>query len=152
MNLENIMSKKIIAVSINDKVTEACELMKKYNIGFLPVEQNKHIIGVITDRDIACNCGCNHMDQDVKIENYMTNNVITIDVTKTPDEALQVMKKEKVKRLLVCEGEKIIGTLSLSDLLHSDIDPRNFLETVQGIWEPHNHTNDIEPEIDEFYL
>lgn len=150
MNIENIMSKKIITVNIKEKISEVSEILKKYNIGFIPVEQNKHIIGVITDRDIACSI--HNIDENTKVETIMTNNVISIDKNKTIEEALELMKKEKIKRLLITNDEKIVGILSLSDILETNIKQEKIIETIKTIWKIQDNHTDTNPEVDQFYL
>lgn len=150
MNIENIMSKKIITVNIKEKISEVSEIIKKYNIGFIPVEQNKHIIGVITDRDIACSI--HNIDENTKVETIMTNNVISIDKNKTIEEALELMKKEKIKRLLITNDEKIVGILSLSDILETNIKQEKIIETIKTIWKIQDNHTDTNPEVDQFYL
>ena len=97
MKIEDIMSKDLIIGELNQKVSEIAELMKKYDIGFIPIAQNKHIIGVVTDRDIICNTFSGELDNEAKIERYMTNNVISIDVNDTIENALKAMGKENGK-------------------------------------------------------
>ena len=127
MKIEDVMSRDLIIGSINQKVSEIAELMKKYDIGFIPIEQNKHIIGVVTDRDIVCSTFSAELDSDAKIERYMTNNVISIDKDDSLENALKTMGQEKVKRLIVSDHEKVVGILSLSDIITTDIDEKKFI-------------------------
>lgn len=152
MKIETIMSKDLIIGEINQKVSEIAELMKQYDIGFIPIAQKKHLIGVVTDRDIICSTFSSELDADAKIERYMTNNVISIDLNDTIENAIQVMGKEKVKRLIVSNGEKVVGILSLSDIITSDIDPELFMKELKKIWTIHKNIDSFHTEIDEFYL
>lgn len=152
MKIEDIMSRDLIIGSINQKVSEIAELMKKYDIGFIPIEQNKHIIGVVTDRDIVCSTFSAELDSDAKIERYMTNNVISIDKDDSIENALKIMGQEKVKRLIVSDHEKVVGILSLSDIITTDIDEKKFITELKKIWTIHKNIDSFHTEIDEFYL
>lgn len=152
MKIETIMSRDLIIGDLTQKVSEIAELMKKYDIGFIPIAQNKHIIGVVTDRDIVCSTFINQLDGNSKIENYMTNNVISIKVEDSIENALKLMGKEKVKRLIVSDHEKVVGILSLSDIITTDIDEKTFLTELKKIWSIHKNIDNFHTEIDEFYL
>lgn len=152
MNIETIMSRDLIIGSVNQKVSDIADLMKKYDIGFIPIEQNKHLIGVVTDRDIICSTFSNELDCDSKIEKYMTHNVISIDVEETVENALQLMGKEKIKRLIVSKKDKVVGILSLSDIITADIDPTLFVTELKKIWTIHKNMDNFHTEVDEFYL
>ena len=64
MNIENIMSKNIIVGSVTNTLEENSTLMKKYDIGFLPIKDQKNIVGVITDRDIVVSAISNKCSQN----------------------------------------------------------------------------------------
>lgn len=152
MKIEDVMSRDLIIGSINQKVSEIAELMKKYDIGFIPIEQNKHIIGVVTDRDIICSTFSAELDSDAKIERYMTNNVIAIDKDDSLENALKAMGQEKVKRLIVSDHEKVVGILSLSDIITTDIDEKKLITELKKIWAIHKNIDSFHTEVDEFYL
>lgn len=152
MKIEDIMSRDLIVGSINQKVSEIAELMKKYDIGFIPIEQNKHIIGVVTDRDIVCSTFSAELDSEAKIERYMTNNVISIDKDDSIESALKTMGQEKIKRLIVSDHEKVVGILSLSDIITTDIDEKKFITELKKIWSIHKNIDSFHTEVDEFYL
>ncbi len=152
MKIEDVMSRDLIIGSINQKVSEIAELMKKYDIGFIPIEQNKHIIGVVTDRDIVCSTFSAELDSEAKIERYMTNNVISIDKDDSIENALKIMGQEKVKRLIVSDHEKVVGILSLSDIITTDTDEKKFITELKKIWAIHKNIDSFHTEVDEFYL
>lgn len=152
MKIEEIMSKDLIIGEVTQKVSEIAELMKKYDIGFIPIAQNKHLIGVVTDRDIICSTFSGELDNNAKIDRYMTNDVISIDVDDTIENALKIMGQNKIKRLIVSNHEKVVGILSLSDIITSDVDEKKFLTELKKIWTIHKNIDSFHTEIDEFYL
>ena len=101
MRIKNILRRGIIVADINTSIYDVANLMKKHNIGFLPITSNNKIMGVITDRDIVINCVANNCENDQKIEDYINKSVISIDHNREIDEALDLMKKNKIKRNLV---------------------------------------------------
>ena len=143
------MSKKIISGTKNSSIKDISLLMKKYNIGFIPIKDKGKWIGVVTDRDI-CLAISNIKSVDDSIVPYMSKNLICIDINSDILNALKIMSKEKVKRLLVKENDNIVGVLSLSDMLmytNNDV-----LTTIKTIFYIHDNNGLESAEIDEFYL
>jgi len=142
--MKNIMCENVIVMDINSSIEEVCDTMKKYDIGFLPISDNNKIVGVITDRDIVVKIIAN---KDNKIKGYLSK-PISIDINENLDDALNLMKKQKIKRLLVSDSNKLVGVISLSDLL-GKIDTN---EAVKEIFEINRNTDTYITKIDEFYL
>ena len=126
--------------------------MKKYNIGFIPIEKNKKIIGVITDRDIVINIISNKVNNNSSIESYVNSNIIHIEENSSIDECLNIMKENKVKRLIIVNKEKIVGVISLSDILNCYDDLDKVTEVAKVIWSTTKSDDNYKTEIDEFYL
>lgn len=145
MKVKDVMSKKLIVCKENN-IYKGANLMKKYDIGFLPIVSEKKILGIVTDRDIVVNSIYNHDD---------TFNVIHdikyIDEGATLEQACEIMKENKVKRLLVANENKVAGVISLSDIV-SHIDNDTFVNTFKAIYEIDKNEHDYDVEIDEFYL
>ena len=147
MKIENIMTKKIISCKSYASIYEISKKMKQYNIGFMPIIDNT-IKGVITDRDIVTKCLYNH-DSEVKL--YINNPIICVDADDELDKALDLMKENKVKRLIVTKEKEIVGILSLSDILNH-YDNNKLIDTIKTIYELKDNSLNNNPEVDEFYL
>lgn len=145
--IKDIMSKKIISCKSNSTIYDVAKLMKKYNIGFIPVIDDK-LLGVITDRDIVIKCLFNN---DTNIKSYINTNIICIDENEEIKSALKLMSKNKIKRLIVTNKKEIVGILSLSDILNSNLD-NEIINTIKSIYEIKDNKLNINSEIDEYYL
>lgn len=145
-----IMSKKIIFGDINDSIKDISGLMKTNNIGFIPIKEKDKYIGVITDRDICLSIPTISNIND-SVKSYITSNLFYIDTDSTIDDALNMMSKKKVKRLLVKEKDNIVGILSLSDILNYT-NNKNILGSIKTIFYIHDNNQSSIAEIDEFYL
>lgn len=152
MNLELIMTKNIIVGKIDSSITEISNLMKKYDIGFLPIVDNNKIKGVITDRDIVTEALVNTNDLNKSIENYITTNIVTVDINKNIDDVLNIMGENKIKRIIINDNDKMVGIISLSDIINSKYNNDLIIKTLQKIDEIKNNTDTYKVEIDEFYL
>ena len=150
LRIKEILKKGIISADINTSIYDAANLMKKHNIGFLPAINNNKVVGVITDRDIVINAVANNCDCDQKIEDYINKNIVKIDYDREITDALDLMKEQKIKRILIVNGEKFIGVLSLSDII--EVNEKEVLETIKTIWQIEDKSRLKDAEIDEFYL
>lgn len=152
MKIENIMSKNLVIANAYDSIKDISILMKKYDIGFIPLSKENIITGVITDRDLVINALYNGAKEKDSVIKYMNKNIIAIDMSESIEYALETMAKEQIKRLLIKETEenKIVGILSLSDIINNT--NINVSETLKSIWTIHKNTDEYQTEIDEFYL
>jgi len=150
--VQDIMTKKIIYIKSDDTIANTSKKMLEFDIGFLPVEKNKKIIGVITDRDIATKVFSNTKSLDVKIEDYISKNIITINKESKLEEALFIMSKNKIKRLIVLDDRLVVGIISLSDILNDFNNNELLIKTLKNIFSINKNTDKYKTEIDEFYL
>lgn len=152
MEINMMMSKDLIIGKISDSFYDIASMMKKYDIGFMPISSRNKIVGVITDRDIVVNAVSNNIDVDDKIESYITKRIIYVNNDDSVETVLKVMSQEKVKRLLIVENKKIVGILSLSDIINHNVDNIKIIETLKSIWQINKNDDTYRTEIDEFYL
>ena len=151
MTVKDIMNKNIICVDKYEKVWEVAQKMKKYNIGFLPVIDSSKLIGVITDRDIVINSIANNNDKNKTIENYINKNIISINIEESIKNALNLMSQTKIKRLIVTNDKQVVGIVSLSDILTTNLDSE-ILKTIRSIWIQNDNHQEKDVQIDDFYL
>ena len=143
MDIEKVMTKGIIVCHINDDIREIANIMKKYDVGFLPIIDNNKIIGTVTDRDLIVN------EFNDIINKH--NSLITVNYAQDVYEALGIMGKNKVKRLIVTKDNKAIGIVSLSDLVNYTTKDK-FTETFKQIYEIDKNNHYFNTDIDDFYL
>lgn len=150
MKAKDIMSKNLIVVKENTCICEVAKLMKEKDIGFIPISSENKITGVITDRDIVCNALANKCDINKEIKEYMTKKVISVNINDNISKILNVMRKNKIKRVLVTNNDKIVGIVSFSDILNNN--EFEILNTLKEIWSIKRNSDYYPTEIDEFYL
>ena len=148
--IREIMTYKIISANIDDTFKDISILMKRNNIGFIPIKNDGEYIGAITDRDICLAIATINNINDC-IKSYVSNNIIFIDINSDIDNALKTMGSYKVKRLFVKEKDNIVGILSLSDILNYT-NNKHIINTCKTIFYIHNNNQSKITEIDEFYL
>lgn len=148
MRVEHVMSKDVIAVDKNTPLNEIALIMKENDIGFLPIYENKKIVGIITDRDIVTRILANN---DNYLKDYYNKDILSIDYDEDISKALSLMNEHKVKRLLVTKGKKVIGVLSLSDIF-SYVKEDDLLKAIKSIWSIYRNTDKYITKIEKFEL
>lgn len=121
MQVKDCMSKNICYCNTEDLVASAAKLMCENHIGCIPVCNNEqNVVGIITDRDIILrSIAC---DKDVKqtpVTEIMTTSVCCCNTDSDIQEATKMMKDLQVRRLPVLENNKIVGMLSIGDLVNA---------------------------------
>jgi predicted transcriptional regulator len=112
------MVPRVITVKKEATVEEAVELMNKYEIGCLVVVGNGMPVGIITERDLLKRVlpkseGLRNM----KVMEIMSKPLISVEPKVQIEEAAKLMFQKKIKKLPVVEKGKLVGLVSLTDLL-----------------------------------
>lgn len=151
MELKNYISKNLIVGNIDNTIFEIGKIMRDFNIGFLPIAEGSKIVGVITDRDIVVNCIANNELKSNAVKDYITKNIISIDISKSIESALNLMGGNKVKRLLVTNNNKLIGIISMADIINNYNNKELIIKNLKDIFEiiVDNYFN---PKVYDFYL
>jgi CBS domain-containing protein len=119
MRVQDIMSEAVKSCRPETNLAEAASIMWEGDCGILPViGDGGKVIGMITDRDLAMAAGTtNRIPSDIQVGEAMSRDLHDC----TPDDdihaALETMRKGKVRRLPVVNGDGVIeGVLSLNDV------------------------------------
>lgn len=140
MKCKDIMTKSVKMCDKECTAKDAAQIMKKVNTGAVPVvNDNDHVTGIITDRDITLHTVAEGKDPSkVKIHDIMTKHVVTVNENDLLDEAIVKMKENKVRRLpVVDDNNKLTGIISLGDIaVLSDIQEHEVIEALEQISEP----------------
>ena len=111
------MSRHIATVGEETTIADTAVLMEEYDIGVVPVVEQKQLLGVVTDRDIVLRCVAKGKDiTQTKVKEVMSKNMVSVSPDQPLDMALQAMAGRQVKRLAVTDQGKLAGVISLSDI------------------------------------
>jgi IMP dehydrogenase len=94
-------------------ISDALEVMRRYKISGVPVTKNKKLVGILTNRDLRF-----ETRTDIPIGDVMTkNNLITVPVGTTLEEAEQILHQHRVEKLLVVNGDyELKGLITVKDI------------------------------------
>ena len=117
---------EVISCGESEFVSAALGLMTDNNIGAVVVTRNGDVVGVYSERDVVKNCQKLGMDFRVcTLGEMMSSNVIKIRPDQSVDEALQLMRDNRIRHLPVLDNETMVGFLSLRDLMNAKLDYAN---------------------------
>jgi len=114
----DLMSREIRTIAPDTTLREASRLMGKYNVGSLLVLGGGEYLGILTDTDLARKGLAQGVNPEKdKVQSFMSSPIITIDVHRLVEEARAIMKGKGIRHLAVTEEGKIVGIISLGDLI-----------------------------------
>ena len=135
MLVKEIMTSDTQAIDANETIMIAAQLMKKHDIGFLPVVENGAVCGVLTDRDIISRAVATGLDPFMtNIRQIMTRDVVVCDENDNIEDAVDLMKENQIRRLVVAsKHEAPVGILSVGDLATETQDGELMLDVFNAI-------------------
>ncbi|RIL08954.1 MAG: hypothetical protein DCC75_07670, partial [Proteobacteria bacterium] len=121
-------SQDVVVISPSRTVFEAIALMAKHNIGALPVVDKDEIVGIISERDYARRIILeNRSSKATKVSEIMDSKVFYATLQDNCRDLMSLMTENRVRHLPVLKGEKIIGLVSMGDVVKSIISDQEFL-------------------------
>lgn len=123
-SLQEIMTTNVITAGPQQSVTAVAQLMCEHNVGVVPIVQNGHFLGIITDRDITLNVTAKADNAaSTKAATIMSKNLITGTPQMDVHTAADLMNQHQVRRLPVLENNQLTGMVALGDLATQNIIP-----------------------------
>jgi len=133
-----VMTKNPVCCLPNDMVAKVAQLMKRENIGPIPVienEETRKLVGIVTDRDLALKIVAEGRDaKSTKVEAVMTRKVVTCRAEDDLQIALDAMSKHQLRRIPIVDNDnKILGIISQADVATRIDQPEKTAAVVKGI-------------------
>ena len=137
MRASELMTPDPVFITPNEPVSRAAEIMRDSGIGIVPVvddAQRMHLIGVITDRDIAVRVVAEGRGLETAVADVASRELVTIDPQQEIDEAMRLMAVHQLRRLPVCEEDgRLVGIVAQADLARHEPERAGLvLEDISG--------------------
>jgi CBS domain-containing protein len=117
-SVRDVMTANPVSLDEGAPVLDAARAMADKNIGNVIVVKGGRVHGILTDRDIVVRCLARN--KDIRSctcgEVASSTNVVTISPDEPIDRAVELMRQRAVRRLVVVDGQKPVGIVSLGDL------------------------------------
>ncbi|WPU66692.1 CBS domain-containing protein [Peredibacter starrii] len=133
MLVSEVMHEGVTVAQVTDSIKTVAQLMRDNDIGAVPIYDNEKPAGFVTDRDIVISCVADGASLDGAISEAMSPEFIAIAKDKDVTEAARIMEDKQISRLLVVDGNKPVGIVSLQDLAQGTENPELKSEVLQEI-------------------
>lgn len=114
--------KEVISIAPNRPVFDALVILAEYKIGALIVLEGQNLVGIFSERDYAREVILKgRSSKTTSISEVMTCKVLTAQPNDTVDHALSLMTEHRIRHLPVVADERVVGVLSIGDLVKETI-------------------------------
>ena len=127
MKVKSWMVTEVITASPDDTVEEAIQLMRRFSIRHIPVVENAKLVGLVTESNLRAYLSSEKLQFPLK--EVMILNPITVDPETTIDEAARIIYKYKIGGLPVVRKGKLIGIITITDILEAFIELMGLLKS-----------------------
>ena len=115
-------------VSPNTSVLDTLQLLAEKDVGALLVLEDGKIVGIISERDFVRSIAKTGLCVlNTTVLEYMTKKVITVGPDQSIEDCMQVMTKEHIRHLPVVEDGKLVGLVSIGDVVKGMITSKEIL-------------------------
>ena len=119
-------------VDCDDSVFKALDIMAEANISAVMVTENEKIVGIFTERDYSRKCELKGLSaKNTNVRDLMTKQMITVTPETSMDQCMGLMKQYHIRHLPVIENEKMVGMVSMRDVVDVLISERE--STIKGL-------------------
>ncbi|WP_405290022.1 CBS domain-containing protein [Methanobrevibacter sp.] len=121
MQIKNLMSEDLITVDKDQNLSDALKLLRKHNVSRLPVTNNKELVGIISERDIANKLGSSKYESmpasRLHISSVMVKDVFTVPQSMQLEEVAKLMLDNGIGSVPVMDDDKMVGIVSKADFV-----------------------------------
>ncbi len=122
LNTKDLKHRTAVTVKPNDTIAVVIQKLVEHDMGSVPAcNEADELAGIITERDIVRKCfgkDCNK----IKVHEVMSKNVVIGKPEDELDYAISAMKQAKIRHIPIVDGKKVVGMISMRDLLGKKLD------------------------------
>lgn len=129
--VRNILEEKgdaVVAVPPSITAFQALEVMRDMNVGGLLIMEQDNLVGIFTERDYARKVILKgKTSKEMQVSELMTPNPITVSPDTTIEDCMALMTNKFIRHLPVLEDDKIVGVVSIGDVVRFIIEEQRFI-------------------------
>lgn len=109
---------KILHIAPGQNVRDALKLMAEHDIGALMVMEDKHLVGIFSERDYARKgILMGHHSENTLVREIMSSNVVSVTPSHTVEDCMNLMTQKHFRHLPVVHNHEVVGLISIGDLV-----------------------------------
>ena len=117
-NLLTTKGSEIWSIGPDNSVFEALEMMAEKNVSGLLILENDKLVGIFTERDYARKLILKgRLSKNTKVSDLMTKNILYVETKNTIEDCMKLMTVKRIRHLPVLDNGRLIGILTIGDLV-----------------------------------
>ncbi|MDN7241657.1 CBS domain-containing protein [Planococcus sp. N028] len=143
MKVTEIMTTDVETCTKDTSIQEVATQMLNLDVGSIPIVDTNggSLVGIITDRDIVIRGIAANFTLDTPVGQIISSELVTGTPDMDVEDAATLMADNQIRRLPICEGNKLLGVVSLGDIAVKDPTDRNAGAAIEDISKP-SQSND----------
>jgi CBS domain-containing protein len=132
-----VMASNPVTLPSDASAEQAAQLMRDNDIGDVVVSDADNVLGIVTDRDLVVRVMAEGRDpQRTPLAEVYSEELVTAEPSTSISDAARLMRESAVRRLVVMDGGRLAGVVSIGDLA-MEVDERSALADISAA-EPNN--------------
>jgi len=133
--VKDVMKKPIVSIDSDMTVKDAAIMMADANVGCIVITRGNAPIGILTERDFVKRIVSEERDLSTPLADVMSFPLIAVDLDDTVWEAAEIMKRNKIHRVVVEDQGKLVGIITATDIVKlcsmgSDSEMRRIADSI----------------------
>lgn len=121
-----ISTQETYRVDGRQTVLEVAQAMVARNIGAVPVLRDGLLTGIFSERDLMSRVVAEGRDpRTTQVEEVMTEDPLTVSPSESVESCMLLMRRHGFRHLPICEGKRLLGVVSLRDILLHDLNEKD---------------------------
>lgn len=117
-----LQNREVFTIQSGSSVKDVVNYMASKGVGLVPVMKNEMLVGVFSERDLVKRVIAKDKDLILTlVDDVMSTNLVIAKIDESNESVLAKMKEAKTRHILIIDNEKLVGVLSLRDLLEIDL-------------------------------
>ncbi len=124
---------RMVVLKPTSSVLEGARAMEHNNIGAIVVQDERRVVGLVTDRDLTVRVLGRGLDPETtRLAEVMTSPVVALSPADSQSDAIKLMQQRNIRRIPLVDADRVVGIVTLDDLLLDEAAP---LEEVAAVVE-----------------
>ena len=121
--VSRMSERKCFTLNETDTVKTASQILHEKKVGCMPIlDKNKVVIGIISERDLSRLIYTEQFNLSLPVTKIMSKNLVSCDLNTSVTELMNEMTKKKIRHILIMEDKKLLGIVSIRDVVNHLID------------------------------